>query len=320
MAHVLEYDYIDQTATKICEMVKTKDKKLERRRVDKEQMLVWYNGFDREQPREVHLDEDHISNIVYKIEALGHADLANPILCYEESDADKKKLIVVDGNNTNAALLRADKKGYITIDGTEVFVIPSEYIPTDKVSRKLLLDAIGTEMNVPTVLKKGMMPRDLRAMVRRHLNQDVDINDKSYRKMLQRKFQMTANDVSSNVSKAKSEYEREQRNSINNFHQYNKEEEHYLKKLRSKEFDKQKRSVGVCWAIVDRCRVLPETLGKAMGLAINHAEIHIIFNFKDFEDVSFQPQVEKYIARFSKKYNVKFSYEFLPWKQGETEV
>jgi hypothetical protein len=319
-AYRVEYDEIDKIATKICLMVKTKDEKLERRWVEKAQMIVWYNGKNRNQVREVHLDEDHVANIIYKIQALGHADLANPILCYEDVIDKKKELVVIDGNNTNAALLRADKKGYISIDGSEVLVIPKEFVPKDKLGKQLLFDAIGAEMNVPTVLKKGMMPRDLRAMVKRHLQQNVDVDDKSYRKMLERKFQMTSNDVSSNVSKAKSEYERDVNNQLNNFHEYSKEDGHYIKKVRTKEFDKQNRSVGVCWAIVDRCKKLPETLGKAMGLAINNSEIHIVFNFSDFEDVSYQHQVEKYIARFSKKYNIKFSYEFLPWKQGEAEV
>jgi hypothetical protein len=317
----IEYDDIDKKASDICIMIKKKDRKLERRWVDKDQMLIWYNGKYRNQVREVHLDEEHIANIIYKIQVLGHAKKANPIVCYEESiGKNKKELIVIDGNNTNAALLRSDKKGYINIDGSEILIIPNDLIPEDDDSKQLLFDAIGVEMNVPEVLKKGMMPRDLRAMVKRHLKLNVDIDAKKYRKMLQNKFKMTPNDVSSNVSKAKSEYERDMNNEINNFHQYSKEDGHYFKKVRTKEFDKQKRSVGVCWAVVDRCKKLPETLGKAMGLAINNSEIHIIFNFNDFEDVSYQSQVEKYISRFSKKYSVKFSYEFLPWKQGEADV
>ena len=315
-----EYEEIDALATIICDMVKNKDQKLKRAWADKDQMLMWYEGKYRNQVREVHLDEEHVSNIVYRIEASGHSDNANPILCYEEIIDSETVLIVADGNNTNAALLRADKKGYISIEGTDVLIIPEDLIPNDVVGKKLLLDAIGAEMNVSTVIKKGMMPRDLRAMVKRHKEAGVDIDDKAYRAMLRRKFQMTAEDVSSNVSKAKSEQSRELKNDLHNFHQYTTGDGDYFKRARTIRFNKENRSVGVCWAVVDRCKWIPETLGKAMGLSMNHAEIHIVFHFKDFEDTSFQSQAETYIASFSKKYGVAFSYEFLPWKQGEAEV
>lgn len=319
MAYI-DFEEISNRATTICIMVENKDQRLKRAWADKDQMLIWYEGKYRNQVREVHLDEEHISNIIYKIQALGHADLANPILCYEEIIDGETIMVVADGNNTNAALLRADKKGYISIQGTEVLIIPSELIPEDNLSKQILLDALGAELNVPTVINKGMMPRDLRAMVKRHIEEGVDINDGAYRAMLQRKYQMTSADVSSNVSKAKSEYNRALSNSLHNFHQYTTGDGEYFKRVRTKKFDKENRSVGICWAVVDRCRVLPETLGKAMGLAMNHAEIHIVFHFKDYEDVSYRDQVEAYIASFSKKYNVKFSYEFLAWKHGENEV
>ena len=303
---------VDDMAQVIYDLYKNNPDKLHKQHVDISTMKKWANGKDLSQTREDLLDQAHVAEILYRIELRGDLKKINLPLCAVSAGAVLK---LVDGNHTNTASLKAISKKIVSEKGIDVLVIPDEYLPESEEDRSLVFEAIGNLMNLNELARKDMKPKDIKRQIHNHIvNDTYDVEEKSYRQRLAKQFGKKESDIRSYIYEVRSNLRKSENNVLNNFFQYPAEAETIYKTDRTKKFRKQNRNVGITWAVLDKKKKLPEILGKAMGNAMNKNEIHIIFHFLNFEDVSTQDEVETFIKDFSKKYNLEFCYEFLPWE------
>lgn len=299
-------------AATIVDLYKNRREKLIKRKVDIKTMKKWANGEDTFQTRFDVLDQAHVSDIFYRIELQGDLSKINPPLC---STAIKNVLTLIDGNHTNKASLKAILKKIVDVNGIDVLVIPEEYLPDNDEDCKQVFEAIGVIMNKNELARKEPKPKDIKRQINNHIiNNTYDVDAPNYRKELADMYGKKEEDIRNYIYEVRSKLRKTEGNHLNNFFQYPDGAEPIYKADRIKKFRKQNRNVGITWAVLDKKKKLAEILGKAMGNAMGKNEIHIIFHFLNFEDVSTQEEVEQFIGDFSKKYNVKFSYEFLPWE------
>lgn len=303
---------VNSMAKTIVDLYKNHREKLIKRTVDLDTMKKWVNGEDIVQTRfDIH-DQTHVADILYRIELQGDLSKINPPLC---STAIKNTLTLVDGNHTNKASLKAIIKSVVNANSIDVLIIPDEYLPDNDKDCERVFEAIGVIMNKKELANKEPQPKD----IKRHINNDIvnnyyNVDAPNYCEELADMYGKKKEDIRNYIYEVRSKLKKTEGNHLNNFFQYPKEAEPIYKSDRLREFRKQNRNVGVTWAVLDKKKKLPEILGKAMGTAMGKNEIHIIFHFLNFEDVSTQEEVEQFIGDFSKKYNVEFGYEFLPWE------
>jgi hypothetical protein len=303
---------VKKMAQTVVDLYKNHPEKLIKRAVDLHTMKKWANGENSVQTRFELLDHTHVANIFYRIELQGDLSQINPPLC---STGIKNILKLIDGNHTNKASLKAIVKKIVDAKGIDVLVIPDEYLPNNDEDREQVFEAIGVIMNKRKLAEKEPKPVDIKRQINNHIiNNTFDVEEPSYRKELADMYGKKEEDIRSYIYEVRSKLKKSEGNHLNNFFQYPKEAETIYKADRNKKFRKQNRNVGITWAVLDKKKKLPEILGKSMGNAMDKNEIHIIFHFLNFEDVSTQGEVETFVKDFSKKYNVKFGYEFLPWE------
>lgn len=303
---------VKKVARTVVDLYKNHPEKLIKRAVDLHTMKKWANGEDSVQTRFELLDHTHVADIFYRIELQGDLSQINPPLC---STGIKNILKLIDGNHTNKASLKAIVKKIVDANGIDVLVIPDEYLPDNDEDREKVFEAIGVIMNKRKMAEKEPKPVDIKRQINNHIiNNTYDVDEPNYRKELADMYGKKEEDIRSYIYEVRSKLKKSEGNHINNFFQYPKEAETIYKADRNKKFKKQNRSVGITWAVIDKKKKWAEIMGKAMGNAMDKKEIHIIFHFLNFDDVSRQEEFENFIKDFSKKYNVKFGYEFLPWE------
>lgn len=305
-------DQVDELARNIVHLYKNDRSKLIKQHVDVSTMKRWSNGKDIAQPRFEALDQKHVAEILYRIELQGDLSKINPPLCATALDSVLK---LVDGNHTNTASLKAITKKIVDANGIDVLVIPDEYLPNSEEDRNNVFEAVGNIMNFNELARKDMTPKDIKRQIHNHIvNNTYNVEEKSYRKKIADQHGKKEEDIRKYIYEVRSDLKMTEGNELNNFFQYPKEAETIYKADRNKKFRKQNRSVGITWAVIDKKKKWAEIMGKAMGNAMGKNEIHIIFHFLNFDDVSRQEELENFIKDFSKKYDVKFNYEFLPWE------
>jgi hypothetical protein len=308
----ISIDQVDDCAQKIVHLYKNDRDKLIKHHVDVATMKRWSNGKDIAQPRFDALDQKHVADIFYRIELQGDLSKINPPLC---ATAVGQSLKLVDGNHTNTASLKAITKKIVDATGIDILIIPDEYLPDNEEDRDCVFEAIGNIMNLNEITSKEMQPKDIKRQIHNHIvNNIYDVEEKSYREKMAKQFGKKEEDIRNYIYEVRSKLKKSESNHLNNFFQYPDEAQTIYKMDRTKKFRKQNRNVGITWAVIDKKKKWPEIMGKAMGNAMDKKEIHIIFHFLNFEDVSIQEELETFISDFSKKYNLKFGYEFLPWE------
>jgi hypothetical protein len=302
----------DDMAQIIVDLYKNDRKKLIEQNVDTATMKRWANMKDVYQMRFDALDPTHVADIFYRIELQGNLKKINPPLCARSLDNTLK---LIDGNHTNTASLKAILKKIVDVDGIDVLIIPDEYLPDNEEDRLCVFESIGNIMNLNELARKDMQVKDIKARIEKDIvNNTYNVDDAEYRRRRAKQFGKKEEDIRNYIYEVRSKLKKSEANDFNNFFQYPKEAETIYKADRNKNFRKQNRNVGITWAVLDKKKKLAEILGKSMGNALGKKEIHIIFHFLNFEDVSTQEEVETFIQDFSKKYNLEFNYEFLPWK------
>lgn len=303
----------------IVDLYKTRSVKLKRVKVNIEQLKRWSNGFDRYQVREDHIDDKHVANVLYQIELVQSLKNIDFPLCAKDPDGILK---LANGNHTIAAALKfLKKKGAQDKDGIEVLVVPDEYLPDVHEERLQVFEAVGNILNIVERPQKEMQPKDIKRQIESHIDNNLyNVYDKEYQQNLAEQFNKKLEDIRQYVYEAKKNCKKRELNKDNNFYKYPPATEAIYKSDRSRKFREQNRSVGCTLAIIDGMKKLPESLGKAMGTAMSHNEIHIMFHFANYQDVSLEEDVREYIKNFSEKYDVEFSYEFLPCGEGVPEL
>jgi hypothetical protein len=302
----------DDMAQIIVNLYKNDRKKLIKKHIDVATMKRWANMKDVYQTRFDALDQTHVAEIFYRIELQGDLSKINPPLCATSLDQILK---LVDGNHTNTAALKAILKKIVDAGGIDVLIIPDEYLPDNEEDRLRVFESVGNIMNLNEIARKDMQVKDIKARIEKDIvNNTYNVDDAEYRKRRANQFGKKEEDIRSYIYDVRSKLKKSEANDFNNFFQYPKEAETIYKADRNKKFRKQNRSVGITWAVIDAKKKWAEIMGKAMGNAMGKKEIHIIFHFLNFDDVSRQEEFETFIKEFSKKYNVEFNYEFLPWK------
>jgi hypothetical protein len=303
---------VDDFAQKIVHLYKNDRDKLIKQHVDVATMKKWANGKDKSQPRLDAIDQTHVAEIFYRIELEGDLSKINPPLC---ATAIGNILKLVDGNHTNIAALKAIAKKIVDATGIDVLVIPDEYLPESEEDRLCVFEAVGNIMNLNELVRKDMQPKDIKRQINNHIvNNIYDVDDGDYRRRIAKQFGKKEEDIRNYIYEVRSKLKKSESNHLNNFFQYPDEAQTIYKADRNKKFRKQNRSVGITWAVIDKKKKWAEIIGKAMGNAMGNKEIHIIFHFLNFDDVSRQEEFENFIKDFSKKYKLEFSYEFLPWE------
>lgn len=279
---------------------------------DYQQLLKW--ATDKSSVLQVRFNKinvDTVADIVDRIRYFQHMDFADAILVELRKDGT---LRLINGNHTNAAYVEAIEKRLV--DGlltARIAIIPEDQLPQDETDRELVLQNVALIMNRKEVVHNKTTKGDVRDVIRKAIINGVDVHSQDYQSTLSAAVQMKQSIISKLVMEANVDLKEEELKQKFNFKQYSSAEMNLIKQERENEFEDDDESVAVTWAVVTRDKIY-ETLGKAVGSALNFGKAHIIFHFKNYSDTKLKRDTERAIKAWTENCTMQITYEFLPYK------
>lgn len=281
---------------------------------DYQQLLKWYSDENYVlQVRFNKINVDTVAEIIERVRYFGHMDLADSILVERRKDGT---LRLINGNHTTAAYVEVINKKLIKgLTEARIAIIPDEDLPENDKDRECVLENVAFVMNRKEVVHNKTTKADVRHKIRQAKLKGYDIHSNDYQSALSSAVQMPLSVIGKLVMEAEVDLKEAELRTKFNFKQYSAGEINVIKMEREEEFEDADESVGVTWAVVTRDKIY-ETLGKAVGNALNHDKAHIIFHFKTFSDTKLKKDTEKAIQQWMKHCTMEITYEFLPYKNA----
>ncbi len=294
-------------------------KKLTHIDVPYNQLDTWYrlNDDSSIQHRLERLNLDSVKRIVSLIEFYGDLRYANPVLIYY--DKKKKKYILVNGNHTTAAIVEAVEKGYIKLSNFNGQQIPEELLPNNDYDRNCILEWIAILMNRDPQPKTRTTRKDIRRTALSAINRDgiLAVNEPQYIATLAEAYQVGIKEIQKIISEAIADVENEKNETDFNFYAWPEHRIGMIEARRAEELSTKHKTVHCTRAVVGDKTY--ESLGKAVGLAINYSQAHIVFHFSSYTNVSLRTKLESDISEWMKFCSKPITYEFLPYKSTEID-
>jgi hypothetical protein len=289
-----------------------KAKKLPRSTADYAQLLKWATDETTVlQVRSNKINVDTLAEIVDRIRYFQHMDFADDILVEIRSDGTMR---LINGNHTNAGHIEAIEKKLVKgLTGANIAIIPEERLPSNSKDRERVLQQVALVMNRKEVVHNKTTKADVRDLIRKDIISGVDVNTFDYQSTLSATVQMKDAVIGKLIMEAKVDLKEAELRQKFNFKQYSAGEINLIKQEREAEFEDEDESVAVTWAVVTRDKIY-ETLGKAVGNALNYNKAHIIFHFKNYSDTKLKKDTVKSIDAWTKHCTMQITYEFLPYK------
>jgi hypothetical protein len=297
------------------------ENKLQNVMVPYHQLDSWYrlNDTSSIQCRFDRLNLDSVKRIVALIEFYRNLDYAKPVLVYY--DKKLKKLILVNGNHTTAAIIEAAEKKFISLTEFNGRQISDDLLPKEEYDRACVFEWVAILMNRDPQPKTKTTRKDVRHTVTseiRRNNGDTDsVNEPAYIQNLSAAYQWPIKDVQKVIAEAISDLEEEASNEQFNFYQWPENRIAHIEAIRARDMSKGHKTVHCTRAVIGTKTF--ESLGKAVGLALNYSQAHIVFHFPTSSMISLRKKVETDIAEWMKFCSKPVTYEFLPYKSTEID-
>lgn len=277
------------------------------------QVLKWYTDETSVlQVRSNKINVDVLAEIIDRIRYFGHMDFADPILVERRADGS---LRLINGNHTCAAYVEAFEKKLVKgLTDAKIVVIPENRLPEDANDRERVLVQIALVMNRIEVVHNKTTKSDVRDMIRKDIISGINVDTADYQSAISASVQMKSSTIGKLIMEAKNDLKEEELRSKFNFRQYSASEMNLIKQELEEEFEQNDESVAVTWAVVTRDKIY-ETLGKAVGNALNYNRAHIVFHFKNYSDTKLKTSTIKAINDWLKYCSMEITYEFLPYRK-----
>lgn len=289
-----------------------KAKKLPRSKAEYAQLIKWATDETTVlQVRSNKINVDTLAEIVDRIRYFQHMEFADDILVEKRADGS---LRLINGNHTNAGHIEAIEKNLVKgLTGANIAIIPDEMLPSDATERERVLQQLALVMNRKEVVHNKTTKSDVRDLIRKDILSGVNVDSRDYQSTLSATVQMKDTVIGKLIMEAKVDLKEAELRTKFNFKQYSSSEINLIKQEREAEFEEDDESVAVTWAVVTRDKIY-ETLGKAVGNALNYNKAHIIFHFKNYSDTKLKKDTVKSIDAWTKHCTMEITYEFLPYK------
>lgn len=281
--------------------------------VDYQQLLAWANDPSKVlQVRFNKINVDIVAEIVDRIRYFGNLDLAHAILVEKRKDGS---LRLINGNHTTFATIEAIERKLVKgLASAKIAIIPDEDLPENEKDRENVLEKIALVMNRKEEVHNKTTKADIRYIIRKDKLNGEDIHSTDYQSALSASVQIDYRTIAKLVMEAEVELKEEELRKEFHFKQYSVAEMNYYRELRQAEFESKDESVAVTWAVVTRDKIY-ETLGKAVGNALNYGKAHIVFHFKTYSDTKLMRGTEQAIKAWMQHCKMELTYEFLPYKE-----
>jgi hypothetical protein len=297
------------------------ENKLDAVKVPYHQLDAWYRLNDDSlfQCRFERINKDSVKRIVSLIEFNGDLRYAKPVLVY--FDKKLKKLVLINGNHTTAAIVESFEKGHIKLTEFDGQQIPESLLPKSDSDRAAVLEWVAILMNRDPQPKTKSTRKDVRQSILSEIARnggDVEcVNEPAYIHNLSNAYQWPIKDIQKVIAEAISDIEEQNSNELFNFYAWPEHRIATIEDVRSRELSTKHKTVHCTRAVVGDKTY--ESLGKAVGLALNHSQAHIVFHFPTSSKVSLRPKIENDIKEWMKFCSKPVTYEFLPYKSTEID-
>ena len=290
-----------------------KDGKFAISKADFKQLLKWTTDETSVlQVRSNKINVDVLAEIVDRIRYFGHMDFADAILVERRVDGS---LRLINGNHTCAAYVEVFEKKLVKgLTDAKIVIIPEDRLPEDGNDRERVLVQIALVMNRKEVVHNKTTKSDVRDVIRKDIISGIKVETADYQSTLSASVQMKSAVIGKLIMEAKNDLKEEELRTKFNFKQYSASEMNLIKQELEEEFEQNDESVAVTWAVVTRDKIY-ETLGKAVGNALNYNRAHIVFHFKNYSDTKLKTSTIKAINDWLKYCSMEITYEFLPYRK-----
>lgn len=294
---------------------------LDKIKIPYHQLDAWYrlNDDSAFQHRHDRINQDSVKRIVSLIQFNGDLRYAKPVLVYY--DKKLKKLVLINGNHTTAAIVESCEKRYIKITEFDGQQISESLLPESERDRDSVLEWVAILMNRDPQPKTKTTRKDVRhsvmSEIRRNKGDTECVNEPDYIRALSSAYQWPIKDIQKVIAEAISDIEEEAANEKFNFYPWPEHRIATIETIRAQELSTKHKTVHCTRAVVGDKTY--ESLGKAVGLALNYSQAHIVFHFSTSSDISLRAKVESDIVEWMKFCTKPVTYEFLPYKSTQID-